>query len=183
MRDGLGSVQSALVLGGTSEIALATVRALLEERARKVVLAVRDPENSQEAVDSLRAGGSADVDAVPFDALRSEEHQTLVDDIFDRHGDFDLVLLAFGVLGDHAESERDPEKARLVVDTNFTGAVSVGVPVAQRLRAQGHGALVVLSSVAAERARKANFVYGASKAGLDAFAQGSGTRSPARAST
>ncbi len=174
MRDGLGSVQSALVLGGTSEIALATVRALLEERARKVVLAVRDPENSQEAVDSLRAGGSADVDAVPFDALRSEEHQTLVDDIFDRHGDFDLVLLAFGVLGDHAESERDPEKARLVVDTNFTGAVSVGVPVAQRLRAQGHGALVVLSSVAAERARKANFVYGASKAGLDAFAQGLG---------
>ena len=174
MRDALGSVQSVLVLGGTSEIGLATVRALLDERMRKVVLGVRDPERARGAVESLRAGGGADVEAVAFDALQGEEHQALVDDLFDRHGDFDLVLLAFGVLGDQAESERDPAKARLVVETNFTGAVSVGVPLAQRLRAQGHGALVVLSTVAAERARKANFVYGASKAGLDAFAQGLG---------
>ena len=174
MRDALGSVQSVLVLGGTSEIGLATVRALLDERMRKVVLGVRDPERARGAVESLRAGGGADVEPVAFDALKPEEHQELVDGLFDRHGDFDLVLLAFGVLGDQAESERDPAKARLVVETNFTGAISVGVPLAQRLRAQGHGALVVLSTVAAERARKANFVYGASKAGLDAFAQGLG---------
>ncbi len=174
MRDGLGSVQSVLVLGGTSEIALATVRALMEERARTVVLGVRDPERSRTVVESLRAGGSAHVEAVPFDALETDRHQALVDDVFDRHGDFDVVLLAFGVLGDQALSERDPAQARLVVETNFTGAVSVGVPIAQRLRAQGHGTLVVLSSVAGERARKANFVYGASKAGLDAFAQGLG---------
>ena len=174
MRDALGSVQSVLVLGWTSETGLATVRALLDERMRKVVLGVRDPERARGAVESLRAGGGADVEPVAFDALKPEEHQELVDGLFDRHGDFDLVLLAFGVLGDQAESERDPAKARLVVETNFTGAISVGVPLAQRLRAQGHGALVVLSTVAAERARKANFVYGASKAGLDAFAQGLG---------
>ena len=172
MRDALGSVQSVLVLGGTSEIGLATVRALLDERMRKVVLGVRDPERARGAVESLRAGGGADVEPVAFDALKPEEHQELVDGLFDRHGDFDLVLLAFGVLGDQAESERDPAAARRVVETNFTGAVSVSVPIAQRLRAQGHGTLVVLSSVAGERARKANFVYGASKAGLDAFAQG-----------
>ncbi|MDQ4049580.1 MAG: decaprenylphospho-beta-D-erythro-pentofuranosid-2-ulose 2-reductase [Actinomycetota bacterium] len=174
MRDALGSVQSVLVLGGTSEIALATVRALLDERTRTVVLAVRDPEGARDVVESLRAGRSTHVEAVAFDALRGEEHQALVDEIFDRHGDFDVVLLAFGVLGDQAESERDPAAARRVVETNFTGAVSVSVPIAQRLRAQGHGTLVVLSSVAGERARKANFVYGASKAGLDAFAQGLG---------
>ena len=174
MRDALGSVQSVLVLGGTSEIGLATVRALLDERMRKVVLGVRDPERARGAVESLRAGGGADVEPVAFDALKPEEHQELVDGLFDRHGDFDLVLLAFGVLGDQAESERDPAAARRVVETNFTGAVSVSVPIAQRLRAQGHGTLVVLSSVAGERARKANFVYGASKAGLDAFAQGLG---------
>ena len=174
MRNALGSVQSVLVLGGTSEIALATVRALLEDRARTVVLAVRDPEGARRTVDSLRAVANADVEAVGFDALKSDEHQALVDDLFDRHGDFDLGLLAFGVLGDQAESERDAAQARLVVETNFTGAVSVGVPVARRLREQGHGTFVVLSSVAAERARKANFVYAASKAGLDAFSQGLG---------
>ena len=174
MRNALGSVQSVLVLGGSSEIALATVCAVLDDRTRTVVLAVRDPEGARETVDSLRVGGGADVEAVAFDALKSDEHQALVDDLFDRHGDFDLVLLAFGVLGDQAEGERDPAKARLVVETNFIGAVSVGIPVARRLREQGHGAFVVLSSVAGERARKANFVYGASKAGLDAFAQGLG---------
>lgn len=174
MMDALGSVQSVLVLGGTSEIALATVRALLEERARKVVLAVRDPASSEKVADSLPAGSDVRVELVPFDALRPETHEAFVEGIFDRHGDLDLVLLAFGVLGDQAVSERDAAAARLVVETNFTGAVSVGLPLARRLRAQGHGILVVLSSVAAERPRKANFIYGASKAGLDAFAQGLG---------
>ena len=174
MRDALGSVQSILVLGGGSEIALATVRALLDDRTRTVALGVRDPEGFQEVADSLRAGRGAYVDVVAFDALKGEDHQDIVDGLFERHGDFDLVLLAFGVLGDQALSERDGAAARAVVETNFTGAVTVSVPVAQRLRAQGHGTLVVLSSVAGERARKANFVYGASKAGLDAFAQGLG---------
>jgi len=174
MKNGLGSVQSVLVLGGGSDIALATVRVLMDERTQRFVLGVRDPKTFGQVAGSLRAGHSARVDVVAFDALKFEAHQTFVDDIFGRHGDFDLVLLAFGVLGEQAVSERDGAKARAIVETNFTGAVSVIVPLAQRLRAQGHGTLVVLSSVAAQRARKSNFVYGASKAGLDAFAHGLG---------
>ena len=69
MRDALGTVQSVLVLGGTSEIALATVRRLISARCRTVVLAVRDPEAAAPTVEELRAAGAATVEAVAFDAL------------------------------------------------------------------------------------------------------------------
>jgi len=85
-------------------------------------------------------------------------------------------VIAFGVLGDAEVAERDASTALEIVQTNFTGAVSVAIPLAQRLQAQGHGTLVVLSSVAGERVRKANFVYGSSKAGVDGFFQGLGDR-------
>ena len=86
-----------------------------------------------------------------------------------------MVLLAFGVLGDQARDESDPRAAVRVAQTNYTGARVRGAGRAREaLRSQGHGSLVVLSSVAGERARRANFIYGSSKAGLDAFAQGLG---------
>jgi decaprenylphospho-beta-D-erythro-pentofuranosid-2-ulose 2-reductase len=98
----------------------------------------------------------------------------LVDDLFDRFGDFDVVLVAFGVLGDQAQAEEDVAAALEIARVNYLGTVSVGVPLAQKMREQGHGAIVVLSSVAGERARRSNFVYGSSKAGMDAFFQGLG---------
>jgi decaprenylphospho-beta-D-erythro-pentofuranosid-2-ulose 2-reductase len=98
----------------------------------------------------------------------------LVDGVFDRHGDVDLVLVAFGELGDQAALETDPAAAARLAQVNYVGAVSVGLAVAARMRAQGHGTLVALSSVAAERPRRSNFVYGSSKAGLDAFFRGLG---------
>jgi decaprenylphospho-beta-D-erythro-pentofuranosid-2-ulose 2-reductase len=172
MKDAFGSVQSVLVLGGASEIALATVDRLVARRTRTVVLAGRDTPRMQAAAADLRGRGAERVEVVPFDALRVEEHERFVAEMWARHGEFDLVLLAFGVLGEQQHDERDATAALHVLDVNFRGAVSVGIPVAQRLRAQGHGCIVVLSSVAGERARRANFVYGASKAGLDAFYQG-----------
>jgi decaprenylphospho-beta-D-erythro-pentofuranosid-2-ulose 2-reductase len=174
MTDALGSPQSVLVLGGGSEIGLAIVRRLVARRARTVVLAGRHLENLKAHVDELRDLGAETVEVAAFDATDTGSHQRFVDEVFDAHGDFDLVLLAFGVLGDQEEAERDPKAALEILETNFTGAVSVALPVAARLRAQGHGTLVVLSSVAGERVRRANFVYGASKAGLDAFCQGLG---------
>jgi decaprenylphospho-beta-D-erythro-pentofuranosid-2-ulose 2-reductase len=176
VNDALGSPQSVLLLGGSSEIGLAITRRLVERRAKTVVLAGRDPEALKPAADDLRsAGAGADtVDVVAFDALATDGHDAFVDDIFNRHGDFDLVLLAFGVLGDQEQAERDTDAALAVLRTNFVGAASVALPIARRLRAQGHGTLLVLSSVAGERARRANFVYGSSKAGLDAFCQGLG---------
>ena len=84
------------------------------------------------------------------------------------------MILAFGQLVEQAELDADPERAAAMVHVNYTGAVSVSLAVAAQFRRQGHGRLVVLSSVAGERVRKANFVYGSSKAGLDGFAQGLG---------
>ena len=97
----------------------------------------------------------------------------MLDPLFDAD-DLDLVLLAFGTLGDQADFDADPELAVAAAQTNYVGAVSAGLIVADRFRRQGHGTLVVLSSVAGERARRTNYVYGSTKAGLDAFAQGLG---------
>lgn len=174
MKDGLGSVQSVLVLGGGSDVGLATARALVAERARTVVLAARKPDALVHEAEDLRRRGAREVDLVEFDADALETHAAFVEDVFERHGDIDLVLVAFGVLGDQAVAERDPHAALGVLHTNFLGAVSAIIPVVERLRAQGHGDLVVLSSVAGERGRRSNFVYGSSKAGLDVFCQGLG---------
>jgi decaprenylphospho-beta-D-erythro-pentofuranosid-2-ulose 2-reductase len=173
MQDALGSPQSVLVLGGASEIALATVRRLIEGRCRTVVLAVRDPAAVADAADELRGRG-AEVEVIAFDAFDTLSHPRVIGAVFDRHPDLDLVLVAFGVLGDQDDFDEHPEAAADAVRINFVGAVSSSLVVADRFRDQGHGTLVVLSSVAAERARKTNYVYGSTKAGLDAFSQGLG---------
>lgn len=173
MMDALGEPQGVLVLGGSSEIALATVRALPRGRLRRVVLAGRPSAARDEAAAALTQAGITGVETVDFDAADTASHAAVIDAVFDA-GDIDVTLLAFGVLGDQAEAEADPDAAVAVATVNYTGAVSVGLRVAARLRAQGHGTLVVLSSVAGDRARRSNFVYGSTKAGLDAFAQGLG---------
>lgn len=173
MRDALGSVQSVLVLGGGSDIATATVDRLVAGGARDVVLAARHPDQLAETVDRLGRAG-ARVETAKFDALDVSTHQSLIDEVFDRHDDIDVVLMAFGVLGDQATFDADPQAAAEAVQVNYVGALSAGLAAANRLRAQGHGTLVVMSSVAGERVRKGNFVYGSSKAGIDGFAQGLG---------
>lgn len=172
MKDAFGAPQSLLVLGGTSAIGLATARRLIARRTRTVLLAGRPSPALSAAAASLRPLG-AEVRTVPFDALDTASHEERLGAVF-AAGDVDLVLLAFGVLGDQARDESDPGAAVRVAQTNYTGAVSAGLVCAGALQAQGHGSLVVLSSVAAERARRADFIYGSSKAGLDVFAQGLG---------
>ncbi|MEU9763312.1 SDR family NAD(P)-dependent oxidoreductase [Streptomyces sp. NPDC047987] len=172
MKDAFGAPQSLLVLGGTSSIALATARRLIAGRTRTVRLAGRPSPALESAADELRACG-ADVGTVDFDALAPETHETVLGKVF-AEGDIDVVLLAFGIAGDQERDEEEPLGAVRVAQTNYTGAVSAGLVCAGRLQAQGHGSLVVLSSVAGERARRADFIYGSSKAGLDTFAQGLG---------
>ncbi|MFI2208902.1 decaprenylphospho-beta-D-erythro-pentofuranosid-2-ulose 2-reductase [Streptomyces sp. NPDC020141] len=172
MKDAFGTPQSLLVLGGASEIGLAIARRLIARRARTVWLAGRPSAELEAAAEGLRALG-AEVRTAAFDALDPAAHEEALGKIF-AEGDIDLVLLAFGVLGDQANDEGDPPAAVRVAQTNYTGAVSAGLISAAALQNQGHGSLVVLSSVAGERARRTNFIYGSSKAGLDAFAQGLG---------
>nr|BFD83094.1 decaprenylphospho-beta-D-erythro-pentofuranosid-2 -ulose 2-reductase [Streptomyces sp. Xyl84] len=177
--DGLGGraeagrlPRSVLVLGGTSSIALATVRRLIARRTRTVWLAGRPSPGLEEEAARLRALG-AQVRTVAFEALDCGAHEAVLGKVF-AEGGIDMVLLAFGVLGDQAYDEREPLNAVHVAQTNYTGAVSAGLVAARALQNQGHGSLVVLSSVAAERARRTDFIYGSSKAGLDTFTQGLG---------
>jgi decaprenylphospho-beta-D-erythro-pentofuranosid-2-ulose 2-reductase len=174
VQDSLGAVQSVLVLGAGSDIAHATLRALVARRTRTIVLAARDPASLDEIASELRALGAERVETVAFDACDTAHHAALIDDVFARVGDIDVALLTFGVLGDQTQAERDPDAAVDIARVNYLGPVSVGVPLAQKMREQGHGTIVALSSVAGERTRRSNFVYGSSKAGMDAFFQGLG---------
>jgi len=176
MRDALGAVESVLVLGGGSDIAVATVKELAKGRTRTVVLAGRDRAKLEPVADDLRAAGVTTVDIVAFDAADPDTHAQIIDAVWSDHPDLDLVLLAFGVLGDQDTFDRDPAAAAAAAVTNYAGAVSSGLAVAAQLTAQGHGTLAVITSVAGERVRADNVVYGSTKAGLDAFAQGLGDR-------
>ncbi|HZT67903.1 MAG TPA: decaprenylphospho-beta-D-erythro-pentofuranosid-2-ulose 2-reductase [Acidimicrobiales bacterium] len=171
MNDATSSPQSVLVLGATSDIARAITRRLVERRARRIVLAGRDRAGVERVAEEMREAGASDVTTVAFDAADVGSHREVIDKAF-AGGDIDLAVVAFGALGDQSRDERTPEAAAALVTTNFTGAVSTGVALAERMREQGHGAIVVLSSVAGERARRSNFIYGSTKAGLDAFYQG-----------
>lgn len=172
MNDALGAPQSMLVIGGTSEIAGAVVASLAARRCRRVVLAGRDELGLQRAASQARAAGATTVDTMPLDVGDPPAAAGAVAKAFADHGDLDLVLVAAGVLGEGAAD--DPVAAAEVIVTNFAGPAATVLEAARCLERQGHGVLVVLSSVAAERARKSNFVYGSSKAGLDALCQGLG---------
>ena len=173
MIDALKTPQPILRLGGTSEIGLAIDRRLLPaDRVIKVALAGRD-------LDALESAGRAlPVDLVTvrplaFDAADRSAHETVVAQAW-VSGDVDVVIVAFGILGEQPVLVRGPAAGARLADANFTGAVSVSLHVAHRMREQGHGHLIALSSNVAERARPSNFIYGASKAGLDAFLDGLG---------
>ncbi len=174
MIDATGRPQSVLVLGGASEIAQAIVAGLVPGRCRTVVLAGRPSERLDAAADAALAAGADVVETVAFDSTDlvgcPGGHRRGVR----QFGDIDLVLAAAGALGDQAELEGDPVAAAELITTNFTGLAASLLAVAGRMRAQGHGRIVVISSVAGDRARKANFIYGSTKSGLDAFAQGLG---------
>ena len=174
MIDATGRPQSVLVLGGASEIAQAIVAGLVPGRCRTVVLAGRPSERLEAAAGAARAAGADTVEIVAFDTTDLAGSPAVIEAVFERFGDIDLVLAAAGALGDQSEMENDPAAAAQLITTNFTGLAGALLAVAGRMRVQGHGRLVVISSVAGERARKANFIYGSTKSGLDAFAQGLG---------
>ncbi len=172
MNDAMGMPQTAVVVGGTSDIARAVLRSLVARRLRRVVLIGRDEVGLAAAAKELQALGATEVDTMTLDVTELSRIPTVVGDASTRLGQVDLVLVAAGVLGDQTNDEADPDAVASVLNTNVTGPAAVMTAFAAVLRHQGHGTMVVLSSVAGVRVRRANYVYGASKAGLDAFAQG-----------
>jgi decaprenylphospho-beta-D-erythro-pentofuranosid-2-ulose 2-reductase len=163
-----------IALGGYSEIALATVRELQVRSPREVVLVGRNPGALARAAEDLRLAGSPRVVTLELDALDTERHAEIVGAAFGALGGGDIVILAVGVLGERGGLPADVPGSLGVLLTNVVATGSLLMHAARELRDGGGGALVVLSSVAAERPRRGNVVYGASKAGLDALAQGLG---------
>jgi decaprenylphospho-beta-D-erythro-pentofuranosid-2-ulose 2-reductase len=156
-----------LLLGGTSEIGLAVLAAIAAPPQAEVILAGRDEARLAAAAKTL----PYQVRTVGYDATEFAGHEQFVRDLF-AEGPLDLVISAAGILVPQQECERDVGRAAGVIGTNFTGHVTTLLAVAARMRDLGQGTIVVLSSVAAIRPRRFNFVYGATKAGLDAFARG-----------
>ncbi|MEY9928212.1 short-subunit dehydrogenase [Catenulispora sp. GP43] len=167
---------AVLLLGGRSEIGLKVAERLAA--GRTVVLAARRSDDLAAEAARVKAAGAADVRCVEFDADEVAAHPELMGKLFADAGPAGVavVVVAFGILGDQELAERDPAHAVQVVHTDYVAQISVLTVLAPLLEAQGRGDLVVFSSVAGLRVRRANYVYGSAKAGLDGFASGLGDR-------
>ncbi|MGW5318491.1 SDR family NAD(P)-dependent oxidoreductase [Nocardia thailandica] len=161
-----------LVLGGRSEIGVEVARRLAPGRV--VVLAARRSGELGGEVAAMRAAGAAAVHTVEFDADDVAGHAPLLEKITAEHGPLGTAVLAFGILGDQARAEADPAHAVAVVHTDYVAQVSVLTTLATLFRAQGRGQIVAFGSIAGVRVRRANYVYGSAKAGLDGFVSGLG---------
>lgn len=157
-----------LILGATSDIA----QALAEVFARNkydLILAARMPENLSGQARDLETRHAVSVSTVRFDATD-----------FAHHGDFcaalttvpDVTITVFGYLGNQDEAQVDFEAAKRIIETNFTGAVSVLNGLAERYVTRGSGMIIGISSVAGDRGRKKNYLYGSAKAGFSTYLSG-----------
>src|SRR6201991_711878 len=172
--DATGNPQAILLLGGTSEIGLAICERYLRNAAARVVLAdLPNHPKRDDAIAQMKAAGAKSVEWIDFDGVDTEGHPKVIDAAF-AGGDIDVAIVAFGLLGDAEELWQNQRKAVQVAEINYTAAVSVGVLLGERMRAQGFGQIIAMSSAAGERVRRSNFVYGSTKAGLDGFYLGLG---------
>ena len=170
MLNAVGQAQHILLLGGTSEIGLAIVAELASRGGNPTVTlcARKDSPRIDGAISAVQQAGAGHVRLVDFDALDFASHPAVLDAAF-ADGDVDVAVVAFGTLGDQEQLWQDQAAAVASAQTNFTAPMSVGVLLGQHMKRQGNGKIIALSSVAGQRVRRSNFVYGASKAGIDGF--------------
>jgi len=159
-----------VIFGGRSEIGVELATRLAP--GATVVLAARGSERLTEQVAAVRAAGAVAVHTVEFDADDLASHGPLVDKLIGEYGAIGTAVLAFGILGDQICAEADPAHAVAIVHTDYVAQINLLTLLAGSMRDVGRGALVVFSSVAGVRVRRANYVYGSAKAGLDGFANG-----------
>lgn len=159
-----------LILGGRSEIGVELARLLAP--GATVVLAARRADQLGEQVAALKAAGAKTVHTREFDADDLDSHGPLVAAVVADQGPIATAILAFGILGDQARAEAEAAHAVAVVHTDYVAQVSMLTHLAAAMREAGSGQLVVFSSIAGARVRRANYVYGSAKAGLDGFASG-----------
>ena len=159
-----------VIFGGRSEIGVELATHLAP--GRTVVLTTRGSYRLDQQVSAMRAAGATAVLVKAFDADDLASHEQVLAELITEHGPIGTAVLAFGILGDQARAETDAEHAVGIVHTDFVAQVSLLTHLAAAMRTAGRGQIVVFSSVAGARVRRANYVYGSAKAGLDGFASG-----------
>lgn len=173
MENAFGQPQSVVVFGGTSDIARAIVKRLCRARAHTVVLAGRDQSRLDESAQEARDYGAHLVDTVLFDANRPANARKTVADSFKKvEGPVDLVIIAVGMRGEQRPYEDDATMSARMAVVNFAWPVAALAEIRRRLVAQGSGRILVMSSAAAIRVRRSDYLYDGAKAGLDRLCDG-----------
>ena len=161
-----------LILGATSAIAVAAAR-LWAARGDRLVLVARDPAKLRETANDLEVLGAEGVTYETADLADSAGHAALIEKALGAlEGELDIALIAYGTLSDQASSEADAATTLRELNINFLSVASLLTELANRLERQRHGTLAVISSVAGDRGRPSNYVYGSAKGGLSLFLQG-----------
>jgi short-subunit dehydrogenase len=160
-----------LVFGATSAICHEVLKLYAADRAHFFLVARSQPNLAAISADLVARGGTV-VGTAAYDFNDWQQHEASVAEGHRCLGAIDSVIVAHGSLPEQAQCESSSAAVKECMDDNFTSAAIVALACAQRLGAQGHGTLAVISSVAGDRGRKSNYVYGAAKAGIDTLLQG-----------
>jgi short-subunit dehydrogenase len=168
--------EKIVVLGATSKIAQEIARLAAAEH-KELLLVARHPERLAVVAGDLAARGASRVESISADLAVIDSHPALVNQILAKMPDFDTLLLAYGSLGDQSRAEDSVEVTLAELNTNFTSAVSLltrlsAVLAARHVTEQPRGCIAVITSVAGDRARRSNYIYGTAKGALALFAQG-----------
>lgn len=171
MKNGVGVAQNIVLFGGTSEIGQAILQEIVKPGVSRLVLVSRDIEKAAEmSANLIESHPEIDVHHVRFNASDAEAMTHVVAEIAESIGDIDIAVIAHGLLNEGVDNYAHPTALIEMANVNFTGTMVLMYALAQRMKAQGYGKIVLLSSVAGVRVRKANAPYGATKAGIDGFA-------------
>ena len=158
-----------LILGGNSDVAHAVALQFAARAGADITLASRDMELLKKKTADIEIRHNTTARAVHFDAADPESHVAFYDRLSPKP---DVVVAAFGYLGDQARAQSEGEEARRIIDTNFTGAVSILEIVAADLEARKKGVIIGIGSVAGLRGRQSNYIYGAAKGALGIYLSG-----------
>ncbi|HXN10340.1 MAG TPA: SDR family oxidoreductase [Steroidobacteraceae bacterium] len=164
-------MKRVLITGATGGIAEAVAREFAR-RGDALVLMARDPQRLQAVADDLRVRGAGACETLLFDARAPETHGELVQEATRRLGGLDVALIAHGTLSDQRACEQSVELLRDEFTVNALSVMALCTQLAQQFESQGHGVIALISSVAGDRGRQSNYVYGAAKAAVSAFASG-----------
>jgi short-subunit dehydrogenase len=159
---------SVLIIGAASDMGLAIAHEFAREKAR-ITLAARNPSRLDTDAVDLRVRYGSEVTLAELDILHTDRHAAFLDGL---GGLPDIVVCVVGLLGEQKAAETDPVQAELVLQTNFNAPALLLDRVAGRMEARGSGTIIGISSVAGDRGRASNYVYGSAKAGFTAFLSG-----------